>query len=109
LEEPTRKFVKPDVSALREPPRPPAIPPAPVPEPIAPPKAPAVVHTTPQEPSEAPPAPKAIPAPTKDMWAKTGTELPIVMAKPPPPPRIPPKPGVNKTIYGGFGPPKKKT
>jgi len=124
MEEPTRKFVKPDISMLRESPPPlaippapvpvippapvPVIPPAPVPVFVAAPKPPSVVFTTPQSPSEAPPATKAIPAPTKDMWAKTGTELPIVTTKAPPP-RIPAKPAVNKAIYGGFGPPKKKT
>lgn len=115
-DEPTRKFVKPDASFLMEPPRPPSIPaaplpvipPAPVPEFVAAPKVPSVVHTTPQSASDAPPAPKPPEAPTKDMWAKTGSELPIVTTKAPPP-RIPAKPAVNKAIYGGFGPPKKKT
>jgi hypothetical protein len=115
VDEPTRKFVKPDISLFHEPPRPAAIPPAPVPViPPAPvpvlanaPKAPSVVHTTPQASADAFPAPKPPEAPTSDMWAKTGNELPIVTAKAPPP-RIPTKPGVNKAIYGGFGPPKKK-
>lgn len=114
-DEPTRKFIKPDASFLMEPPRPPSmpaapmpvIPPAPIPE-LASPKVPSVVHTTPQSSSDAPSAPKPPEAPTKDMWAKTGSELPIVTTKAPPP-RIPAKPAVNKAIYGGFGPPKKKT
>ncbi len=122
-DEPTRKFIKPDASFLMEPPRPPSIhsppvpvippapipviPPAPVPEFVTSPKVPSVVHTTPQASAETFSAPKPPEAPTKDMWAKTGTELPIVTAKAPPP-RIPTKPGVNKAIYGGFGPPKKK-
>jgi len=111
FDETTRKFVKPDLTALGPAPAP-VIPPAPVPTPpveIAPRPA-AVVHTTPQSEPQAVPERKPPEAPTKDMWAKTANELPIVMAKPPPPPpRIPAKPAVNKAIYGGFGPPKKKT
>lgn len=111
FDETTRKFAKPDLDALGPAPVP-VIPPAPVPEPPAAmaPRPAAVVHTTPQSAPEAPPERKAPEAPTKEMWAKTGHELPIAVAKPPPPPpRIPQKPAVNKAIYGGFGPPKKKT
>lgn len=113
LDETTRKFVKPDLDALGSAPLP-VIPPVPVPEPLVEvaSRPAAVVHTTPTS----APAPENTPerktpaAPTKDMWAKTGHELPIAITKPPPPPpRIPAKPAVNKAIYGAFGPPKKKT
>lgn len=107
LDEPTRKFQKPDLSLLAETPPKPVIAPLPIPEPPPIPKAPAVVHTTPSV-VDAPAPAKPPEAPTKDMWAKTGNELPIVTEKAPPP-RIPAKPAVNKAIYGGFGPAKKKT
>ncbi|HMY17218.1 MAG TPA: hypothetical protein PKA58_12930, partial [Polyangium sp.] len=65
------------------------------------------VHTTPST-AEVPAVPKAPVEPPKELWAKTGNELPIVTEKAPPP-RMPAKPAVNKAIYGGFGPAKKKT
>lgn len=104
IDEPTRKFVRPSEFALFEPPQPPPAPPAPVPAP--PPAAPSAVFTTPS--TQDIPAPAKSDAPPKDFYAKTGSELPLVTPKPPPP-RIPAKPAVNKSIYGGFGPPKKKT
>lgn len=107
-EEPTRKFVKPDLAGIVESQKPPVIPPAPVPVPPPLPKKEAVVvHTTPEARPEHPPTPKSEPPP-KDFWGKTGTELPIATGKPSPP-KIPAKPAVNKAIYGGFGPVKKKT
>lgn len=107
VDEPTRKFVKPDAAAFVETPPMPVIPPAPIPAPPPIPKAPPVVHTTPST-AEVPAVPKAPVEPPKELWAKTGNELPIVTEKAPPP-RMPAKPAVNKAIYGGFGPAKKKT
>lgn len=111
LDETTRKFVKPDLNALG-PPSAPVIPPAPFPTASAEiaPRPAAVVHTTPQSEVRTESERKPPEGPKKEMWAKTATELPIALVKPPPPPpRIPAKPAVNKAIYGGFGPPKKKT
>lgn len=111
FDETTRKFVKPNIEPLAPAPLP-VIPAAPVPAPLVEPvqRPVAVVHTTPQSAPENLLERKAPEAPIKDMWAKTGHELPIAIAKPPPPPpRIPAKPAVNKAIYGGFGPSKKKT
>jgi hypothetical protein len=109
LDEPTRRFVKPEESVLQEPPKPPPRPPASEPEASPPPKAPIVVHTTSSSSTESPAAPKPLAEPSKDMWAKTGHELPIVTEKSAPSaPRMPAKPAVNKAIYGAFGPPKKK-
>jgi hypothetical protein len=73
----------------------------------------------PPPPNPEPPAPKAPPAaaappplpprPAKtDPWAESPKE-PKMEAPKPPPPRIPPKPAVNKSLYSGFGPPKKKS
>jgi hypothetical protein len=115
-DEPTRKIAKRDIAAALAEPAPPPIPPAPVPPAAVPEaalsKAPAVVHTTPETRPEPPPERRSKPeaeAPPKELWAKTGNELPIAIATPPPPPpKIPAKPAVNKAIYGGFGPPKKK-
>ncbi|WP_272427251.1 DUF2169 family type VI secretion system accessory protein [Polyangium jinanense] len=83
--------------AAAEPPPPPPSARAPSPEPDAPKAAPAAA---------APPEP---PRPARtDPWAESPKEPKVEIPKPPPP-RIPPKPAVNKSLYGGFGPPKKKS
>ncbi|MDI1480868.1 DUF2169 domain-containing protein [Polyangium sp. y55x31] len=75
--------------------------------PPPPPSAPA-----PAAPKAALPAAAAPPAPPRpartDPWAESPKEPKVEIPKPPPP-RIPPKPAVNKSLYGGFGPPKKKS
>ncbi|MDI1450495.1 DUF2169 domain-containing protein [Polyangium sp. 6x1] len=83
--------------AAAEPPPPPPSARAPSPEPAAP-KAP-----------QAAAAPPPVPRPARtDPWAESPKEPKVEIPKPPPP-RIPPKPAVNKSLYGGFGPPKKKS
>ncbi|MRG96653.1 DUF2169 domain-containing protein [Polyangium spumosum] len=84
------------VEVVEEPPPPPPVaPPNPAPAP-------------PKEPAAAAPPPLP-PRPVKtDPWA-SAPAAPKVEVPKPPPPRMPPKPAVNKSLYGGFGPPKKKS
>ncbi len=82
-----------------EPPPPPPSARAPSPEPV-------VVPV--KQASVAPPPPPRTPLPPdSSVWADLPTEPKVTIPKPPPP-RMPTKPPVNKTLYGGFGPPKKK-
>jgi len=75
--------------------------------------APPPIVTLPAEVAPIPPAPPSAPdkpelnSPKTWSWAESPPEPKVEVPKPPPP-RVPPKPGVNKTIYGGFGPAKKK-
>lgn len=58
-------------------------------------------------PTVAPSVPEKPEPPKTWSWAESPPEPKVEVPKPPPP-RVPPKPGVNKAIYGGFGPAKKK-
>ena len=84
-------------------------------DPVAePPPPPPVVSRPKPAPTIPPPTTSAPtnPAPTNpartDPWGG-GTPEPKVEVPKPPPPRMPPKPAVNTSLYGGFGPPKKKS
>ncbi|TKD03572.1 DUF2169 family type VI secretion system accessory protein [Polyangium fumosum] len=96
-----------EVAAEPPPPPPSARTPSPEPAVAAPPAAAAPpVAATPPAAATPPPLP---PRPARtDPWAESPKEPKVEIPKPPPP-RIPPKPAVNKSLYGGFGPPKKKS